>query len=165
MNTIINSVEALMNSIYQQDRLLRQFKEFQQLNARGYTTEANLYIDAVFRELTELRNAQYYFSRIIESYAVDDATIEGVINLIDELLKPIIQISDLLAIECEAIYLYFTADGIKKNASLTEITLHLTAIKDLRMKILTTKNQDADIDEAQWNDIVCKAKGRHSLLH
>jgi hypothetical protein len=115
MNIIIDSVEELMNSIYQQDRLLRQFKEFQQLNARGYTAEANRYIDAVFRELTELRNAQCYFSKIIESYAVDVATIEGIINLINELLKPIIQISDLLAIECEAVYLYFAADSIKKN--------------------------------------------------
>lgn len=165
MNIIINSVEGPMNSIYQQDRLLRQFKEFQQLNARGYTIEANLYINAVIRELTELRNAQCYFSRIVELYEIDVATIESIINMIDESLKPINIISDLLAIECEAIYLCFAADGIKKNASLTDITQHLTAIKDLRMKILTTKNQDADIDEAQWNDIVCKAKGRHSLLH
>ena len=165
MNIIIDSVEELMKSIYQQDRLLRQFKEFQQLNARGYTAEANRYIDTVFRELTELRNAQCYFSRIIESYAVDVATIEAIINLIDELLKPIIQISDLLAIECEAVYLCFAADSIKKNANLTEINQQLSAIKELRVKLLTTNYQDSDISESQWNDIVCKAKGRHSLLH
>jgi hypothetical protein len=165
MNIIINSVEGPMNSTYPQDRLLRQFKEFQQLNARGYTIEANLYINAVIRELTELRNAQCYFSRIVELYEIDVATIESIINMIDESLKPISRISDFLAIECEAIYLCFAADGIKNKDSLTEITQHLTAIKDLRVKILTTENQDADIDEAQWNDIVCKAKGRHSLLH
>lgn len=154
-----------MSSIFLQDRLLRQFNEFQQLNARGYTIEANLYINAVIRELAELRSAQCYFERIVESYEVDVSIIEKIINMIVESLTPIIQISDLLAMECEAVYLFFAANSIKNNASLTEIKQQLTAMKDLRVNLLTTNHQDSDIGETQWNDIVYKTKHGHRHLH
>lgn len=149
-----------MNLIYRHEYLARPFKEFQRLSAKGNIVEANLYIETVLHELEELHKAQHAFAVTAESHKTNQMSIDGIYRLIHDLLKSIMTISDLLAIECEIVLLDVAAGCIRKCCDLTEITQQLSAVRDLRMQQLQAHNKDfADgADDELWNDFVIKAK-------
>ncbi|GAB3230468.1 hypothetical protein [Pseudaeromonas pectinilytica] len=149
-----------MNLIYWHEYLVRPFKEFQRLSAKGNIVEANLYIAAILRELEELHKAQHVFALTAELHKTDPLIIDGISRAIHDLLKNIMTISDLLAIECEIVLLDVAAGCIRKCSDLTEITQQLSAVRDLRMQQLQAHNKDfADgADDELWNNFVIKAK-------
>lgn len=155
-----------MNLIYRHEYLVRPFKEFQRLSAKGLIVEANLYIATILRELEELHKAQHAFAMTAESHRTNQMSIDGIYRLIHDLLKSIMTISDLLAIECEIVLLDVAAGCIRKCSDLTEITQQLSAVRDLRLKQLQSDCGDSDDDDAKWNTFLLKAKSWHRLrLH
>lgn len=156
----------LMTFIYQQEYLARPFEEFKQLSDKGKINEANLYITTVLRELEDLHKAKCAFAITLELHKINQLIVDEIFNLIHVSLKDLIAISDLLAIECEIVFLDVVADCIKKCCDLDEITHQLSAVRELRMKQLQSDNKDSFDNSENWNTFVLKAKSWHRLrLH